>query len=118
MGASRKNHPTPVEAERLASDIVMNDIRADIVSTDRGFFLYRGLGPDGYTTILSTFPIRSRRDTRNSLQDTSPEQSQFGTPQARRETIVGLEAAVGDSPIKMRTAKFRAFIWHLRGHNI
>ena len=51
-GRIKKKPPTPAEAERIASDMVMNDgslKSGDIVSTDRGFFLYRGLGPDGYT---------------------------------------------------------------------
>ena len=49
----------PVEAERLASQVVMNDSslhRGDIVSTDRGFFLYRGRGPDGYTNDFVRVP--------------------------------------------------------------
>jgi hypothetical protein len=48
--AHQEETPTPVEAEHIASDMVMNDgglKRGDIVSTDRGFYLYRGLGPDG-----------------------------------------------------------------------
>jgi hypothetical protein len=47
------------EAERIASDMVMNDgslKRGDIVSTDRGFFLYRGLGPDGYSSDFVRVP--------------------------------------------------------------
>ena len=51
MGGSRKA-PTAVEAERIASDMVMNDgslHKGDIISTDRGFFFYRALASDGYT---------------------------------------------------------------------
>jgi hypothetical protein len=55
----KKKPPTPVEAERLASQVVMNDRslhRGDIVSTVRGFFLYRGRGPDGYTNDFVRVP--------------------------------------------------------------
>ncbi len=55
----KKKPPTPVEVERVASDIVMNDgslHKGDIVSTDRGFFLYRGLGPDGYANDFVRVP--------------------------------------------------------------
>ena len=58
-GRIKKKPPTPVEAERLASQVVMNDSslhRGDIVSTDRGFFLYRGRGPDGYTNDFVRVP--------------------------------------------------------------
>jgi len=55
----KKKPPPSVEVERMASDMVMNDgslHKGDIVSTDRGFFLYRGLGPDGYTNDLVRVP--------------------------------------------------------------
>ena len=58
-GRIKKKPPTPVEAERLASQVVMNDSslhKGDIVSTDRGSFLYRGLGPDGYTNDFVRVP--------------------------------------------------------------
>jgi hypothetical protein len=65
-GRIKKRPPTPAEAERIASDMVMNDgslKRGDIVSTDRGFFLYRGLGPDGYSSdfVRVPNPLRSSR---------------------------------------------------------
>lgn len=44
--------PTPAEEARLASEMAMNDgllQKGDIVVTDRGFFLFRGVGEDGYT---------------------------------------------------------------------
>jgi len=47
-----KKKPTPVAAERLASDMVMND--SNIVSTDRG--LYRSRGPDGHTNDFVRVP--------------------------------------------------------------
>jgi hypothetical protein len=46
----KKRPPTPAEAERIASDVVMNDSllqKGDIVVTDHGFLLYRGVGADG-----------------------------------------------------------------------
>ena len=49
-GRIKRRPPTPVEAERIVSDMVMNDGTlhiGDIVSTDRGFFQYRGLAADG-----------------------------------------------------------------------
>ena len=48
----KKKSPTPAEAERIASDLAMNDSslqKGDIVSTDRGLFVYQGIGADGYT---------------------------------------------------------------------
>lgn len=44
--------PTPAEEARLASEMAMNDgllQKGDIVVTDRGFFLFQGVGEDGYT---------------------------------------------------------------------
>jgi hypothetical protein len=58
-GRIKKKLPTPAEVERMASDAVMNDSSlhwGDIVSTDRGFFLYRGRGPDGYTNDFVGVP--------------------------------------------------------------
>jgi hypothetical protein len=58
-GRIKKKPPTPVEAERIASDMVMNDgslRKGDIVATDRGFFLYRGLRPDGYSNDFVRVP--------------------------------------------------------------
>jgi hypothetical protein len=54
-GRIKKKPPTPAEAERIASDMVMNDgslQKGDIVSTD----LYRGLGPDGYSSDFVRVP--------------------------------------------------------------
>ena len=58
-GRIKTKPPTPTEVDRIASDAVMNDgslHKGDIVSTDRGFFLYRGLGPDGYTNDFVRVP--------------------------------------------------------------
>lgn len=46
----KRKPPNDQELARLASENVLNDgtlIPGDIVSTDRGFFLFRGLSPDG-----------------------------------------------------------------------
>ena len=48
----KKKPPTSAEAERIASEQAMNDgtlQKGDIVRTDRGFFVFRGIGPDGYS---------------------------------------------------------------------
>ena len=65
-GASAQEHgrikrppPTPTEADRLASDTAMNDSllqKGDIVVTDRGFFVFRGVGADGYTYDFTEVP--------------------------------------------------------------
>jgi hypothetical protein len=58
-GRIKRNRPDLAEAERLASEIAMNDSslqRGDIVVTDRGFFVFRGLAPDGYTYEFSPIP--------------------------------------------------------------
>jgi hypothetical protein len=44
--------PTSAEAHRIASELAMDDStlqKGDIVSTDRGFFVHRGIGADGET---------------------------------------------------------------------
>lgn len=48
----RRLPPTPEEEARIASETAMNDgllQKGDIVVTDRGFFVFRGVGEDGYT---------------------------------------------------------------------
>jgi hypothetical protein len=59
-GRIKKRPATALEEERIASEMVMNDGTlhvGDIVSTDRGFFQYRGLAADGvsnnFTPILN-----------------------------------------------------------------
>ena len=54
--------PTSAEAHRIASELAMDDStlqKGDIVSTDRGFFVYRGIGADGYTSDFAPWPIHS-----------------------------------------------------------
>ena len=58
-GRIKKKPPTPAEAERIASDMAMSDgslQKGDIVATDRGFFLFRGLGADGITNDFVPVP--------------------------------------------------------------
>jgi hypothetical protein len=59
-GRIKRKPPTAIEAERIASDMVMNDSllrKGDIVATDRGFFVFQGLAPDGVTNNFA--PINS-----------------------------------------------------------
>jgi hypothetical protein len=55
----KKGPPTPAQAGRIASDTAKNDSllkKGDIVATDRGFLLYRGLAPDGVTGHFVAIP--------------------------------------------------------------
>lgn len=58
-GRIRRPPPSQAEAERLASEMAMNDSlleRGDIVVTDRGFFVFRGFAPDGSTGEFTRVP--------------------------------------------------------------
>jgi hypothetical protein len=58
-GRIKRKPPTPAEAERIVSDMVMNDgslQKGDVVATDHGFFLFRGPGPDGITGDFVPIP--------------------------------------------------------------
>lgn len=58
-GRIKRKAPDAAEAERIASDVVMNDSllqKGDIVVTDRGFLVFRGLASDGYTFEFSPVP--------------------------------------------------------------
>jgi hypothetical protein len=58
-GRIKRPPPTPSEVERIASDTAMNDSllrKGDIVVTDRGFFVFRGVGADGYTFDFTEVP--------------------------------------------------------------
>ena len=51
----KRKPPTEIEAARIASDQAMNDLtlhKGDVVATDRGFFQFRGLSPDGSFDFL------------------------------------------------------------------
>ena len=48
----KRKVPTPAEAERIAAEIAMNGSllrKGDIVVTDRGFVVFRGIAADGVT---------------------------------------------------------------------
>jgi hypothetical protein len=52
----KRKPPKPAEAARIISDMVMDDSElqiGDIVSTDRGFFIFQGLGTDGLTRVFA-----------------------------------------------------------------
>ncbi len=58
-GRIKRKPPDTTEADRIASETAMNDPslqKGDIVATDRGFFVFRGVAPDGYTYEFS--PVR------------------------------------------------------------
>jgi hypothetical protein len=70
QGRIKRPPPTPIEAERIASDLAMNDSilhKGDIISTGRGFFLFRGLGPDGVTNEFVSVPnpLSARQGRKN-----------------------------------------------------
>jgi hypothetical protein len=58
-GRIKRKPPTNLEAERIASEMAMNDNllqRGDIVATDRGFFVFRGLAADGFSNDFAPIP--------------------------------------------------------------
>jgi hypothetical protein len=58
-GRIQRQPPDAAEAERIASEMALNDSllqKGDIVVTDRGFFVFRGLAQDGYTYQFSPVP--------------------------------------------------------------
>jgi hypothetical protein len=58
-GRIKKKPPTPAEVERIASDVAMNDgslKKGDVVATDHGFFVFRGVAPDGITNDFVAVP--------------------------------------------------------------
>jgi hypothetical protein len=59
MGRIKRPPPDASELARIASETAMNDSllqKGDIVVTDRGFFVFRGVGADGYTFEFSPVP--------------------------------------------------------------
>ena len=65
----KRRPPDAAEVDRIASDIAMNDSllqKGDIVVTDRGFFVFRGVAADGYTFEFSPVPnpIAGAKSTR------------------------------------------------------
>ena len=68
-GRVRRPPPSAAEADRIASEMAMNDGLlqiGDIVVTDRGFVVFRGLASDGYTFEFSPVanPVASGRGSR------------------------------------------------------
>jgi hypothetical protein len=58
-GRIRKRSPTEFEAARIASDMAMNDSllrKGDVVVTDRGFLIFRGLAADGINNDFVPIP--------------------------------------------------------------
>ena len=55
----KRKSPTAAEVERIASDMAMNDSllrKGDIVVTDRGFLVFRGIAQDGTTNEFVRIP--------------------------------------------------------------
>lgn len=51
-GRIKRKPPTAAEIAREAVDLAMNDSllrKGDIIATDRGFVVFRGIAPDGFT---------------------------------------------------------------------
>jgi hypothetical protein len=68
-GRIKRKPPTPVEAERIASEMAMNDSllrKGDIVATDRGFFIFRGLALDRITNEFAPVPNPGERPSPRS----------------------------------------------------
>ena len=68
----KKKPPTSAEAQRIASDLAMTDSslqKGDIVSTDRGFFVYRGIGADGYTNDFAPVWVTELIQAGKNLED-------------------------------------------------
>jgi hypothetical protein len=58
-GRLKRKPPNSSEADRIASELVMNDSllqKGDIVVTDRGFLMFLGLASDGYTYEFAPVP--------------------------------------------------------------
>jgi len=63
-GRIKKKPPTPADAERIVSDMAMSDgtlQKGDIVTTNRGFFLFADWERTESPAILSLCPIRFHR---------------------------------------------------------
>jgi hypothetical protein len=55
----RRKPPSPAQADQIASDVALNDSllrKGDIVVTDRGFFVFRGIGADGISNDFVPVP--------------------------------------------------------------
>jgi hypothetical protein len=63
----KRKPPTDIEASRIASDQAMSDGMlqiGDVIVTDRGFYQFRGLAPDGSSEFLAIpnplLPVRDK----------------------------------------------------------
>jgi hypothetical protein len=62
----KRRPPTPEEAARAAAEVAMNDSllrKGDVVVTDRGFVVFRGVAADGVTNEFEPVknPLLDRR---------------------------------------------------------
>ena len=58
-GRIKRKPPSAIEVERIASDMAMNDSllqKGDIVVTDRGFFVFRGVASDSISNDFVPVP--------------------------------------------------------------
>jgi hypothetical protein len=55
----KRRPPSPTEAAQIASDVALSDSllrKGDIVVTNRGFFIFRGIGADGISNDFVPVP--------------------------------------------------------------
>ena len=55
----KRKPPSPAEAAQIASDVALSDSllrKGDIVVTNRGFFIFRGIGADGISNDFVPVP--------------------------------------------------------------
>jgi hypothetical protein len=58
-GRLKRKPPSSSEADRIASELVMNDSllqKGDIVVTNRGYLMFLGVAADGYTYEFTPVP--------------------------------------------------------------
>jgi hypothetical protein len=63
----KRKTPSPAEADQIASDVALNDFllrKVDIVVTNRGFFVFRGIGADGISNDFVPVPNPMPRSQR------------------------------------------------------
>ena len=70
VGRIKRAPPTFEEQQRIAAEIAENDgllRRGDIVVTERGFLVFKGLAADGFTNQFETIPnpLRSSQSKEN-----------------------------------------------------
>jgi hypothetical protein len=55
----KRKPPSPAQADQIASDVALNDSllrKGDIVVTNRGFLVFRGIGADGISNDFVPVP--------------------------------------------------------------